>query len=135
MMLTGLYSSWVAGDHLLVMSTSSAELTKIASNAMIAQRISSVHSLSAICEDAGATISDVTLACGFDPRIGAECLHAGLGFGRSFLKKDLLGLSEMAFNLNLSEVALYWEQVLRMNDFQCQRLLQRILSLFGDSLL
>lgn len=101
---------------------------------MIAQRISSVNSLSAICEEAGATISDVTLECGFDPRIGPECLHAGLGFGGSCLEKDLLGLSDMAFNLNLSKVALYWEQVLIMNDFQCQRLLQRILSLFDDSL-
>lgn len=76
MLLTGLYSSWVAEDRLLVMSTPSVELAKIASNAMIAQRISSVNSLSAICENAGTTISDVTLACGFDPRIGPECLNA-----------------------------------------------------------
>lgn len=101
---------------------------------MIAQRISTVNSLSAICEGAGATISDVALACGLDPRIGPECLHAGLGFGGSCLEKDLLGLTDMALNMNLPKVAMYWEQVLRMNEYQQRRLFDRILDLFGHSL-
>lgn len=133
MLLTGLYSSWMARDRLLVMSTSSAELAKIASNAMIAQRISSVNSLSAICEDAGASISDVTTACGLDPRIGPDCLRAGLGFGGSCLEKDLLGLVEMATSQNLYQVAIYWAQVWRINRFQRERLVHRLKSLFDYS--
>ncbi|KAF2183465.1 hypothetical protein K469DRAFT_583030, partial [Zopfia rhizophila CBS 207.26] len=116
----------VPEDRTLIMSTASAELTKIASNALFAQHISSVNSLSVLCEHFGADASAITRVCGLNPRIGAEGLHAGLGFGGSCLRKDTLGLVGLANDHVLTQVAEYWRQVFVINDFQTSRFAERV---------
>lgn len=88
---------------------------------MLAQRISSMNSVSAICERTGADIDDVSRAVGMDPRLGPKFLKAGLGFGGSCFKKDILSLAYLAESLDLPEVASYWRQVVGMNQWQCGR--------------
>lgn len=133
-MLEELYDRWVSPDRILYMSTGSAELSKLASNTMIAQRMSNANALSVMCEGAGAAVSDVTKACGMDPRIGPAYLEAGLGFGGSCLEKDLFGLTEMARSMGLDHVAKYWDQVLEMNDYQQWRVLRKIMELYAGKM-
>jgi len=111
------------------MTTSSAELSKIASNALFAQRISSINSLSALCERLGADVADISRVCGLNPRIGSGGLQAGIGFGGSCLQKDTLGLVGLANDVFLPDVAEYWRQVVVMNDFQTSRFAERVCQL------
>jgi UDPglucose 6-dehydrogenase len=99
----------------------SAELSKLAANALLAQRISSINALSAICESTGADIEEVSKACGLDSRIGPKFLKASVGFGGSCFQKDILNLVYLSESLHLFEVANYWRQVVTMNDYQKQR--------------
>ena len=99
----------------------SSELSKLAANAMLAQRISSVNALSAICEATGANIDEVAHAVGFDSRIGPKFLRASVGFGGSCFQKDILNLVYISESVNLPEVAAYWRQVITMNDYQKSR--------------
>ena len=94
-------------------------------NAMLAQRISSINSISAICEQTGADIADIANAIGLDPRIGSKFLKAGLGFGGSCFKKDILNLTYLSNSLGLTEVAEYWKSVIDINDWQCARFVKR----------
>nr|POF12952.1 udp-glucose 6-dehydrogenase 3 [Quercus suber] len=103
--LTSVYAGWVPRSLILNIGLWSSELSKLVANAMLAQRISSINSISAICEKTGADINDVAHAVGVDPRIGAKFLQAGLGFGGSCFKKDVLSLSYLAESLDLPEVA------------------------------
>ena len=119
--LLSLYDSWIPEEKIRLMSTSSSELVKIANNAFQAQRISSINSLSAICELIGANILDLSQSLGMNPNIGPHYLRAGVGFGGSCLRKDTLGLSGIATNLFLPEVAAYWRQVVTINDFRIMR--------------
>lgn len=93
---------------------------------MLAQRISSVNSIAAICEATGANIDEVAYACGIDKRIGPHFLKASVGFGGSCFQKDILNLSYLAESLNLPEVATYWRQVVEMNEYSKRRFLERI---------
>ncbi|KAH9862820.1 hypothetical protein J1614_010913 [Plenodomus biglobosus] len=108
------------------MTSCSAELSKIAHNALFAQRISSINSLSAICDHFDADISDVTKACGLNPRIGPHGLQAGIGFGGSCLRKDTLGLAGLAHELSLNEISDYWSQVIVINEVQTRRFVQEL---------
>ena len=92
----------------------SSELSKLASNAMLAQRISSINSLSALCEKTGADITELSKAIGMDQRIGPKFLNASVGFGGSCFKKDILNLVYLCQNYGLNEVAEYWLQVLKI---------------------
>jgi len=108
------------------MNTWSSELSKLAANAFLAQRISSINTMSAVCEATGADVSEVALAIGMDSRIGPKFLQASVGFGGSCFQKDILNLVYISECLNLPEVAEYWSQVVSFNNFQRSRFARRI---------
>lgn len=132
--LASIYSSWIDPAKIQVMSSTSAELAKLAANAMLAQRISSINAISTICERTCADIADVQAALGSDSRIGSDYLQASIGFGGSCLKKDLLNLVYLTRSLNLPNTGEYWLHVLRMNHFQTANLVQRVVSRLDGSL-
>ncbi|KAG4102874.1 UDP-glucose/GDP-mannose dehydrogenase family, UDP binding domain-containing protein [Neocallimastix lanati (nom. inval.)] len=89
--LCKLYSYWVPQENIIKMGLWSAELSKLSANALLAQRISSINSQSALCEETGADIQEIALACGLDSRIGSKFLNASIGkiiaiYGFSFKK-------------------------------------------------
>lgn len=122
-----LYSRWVPRDRIITTNLWSSELTKLVANALLAQRISSVNSISALCERTGADITQVAAAAGRDTRIGSKFLEAGIGFGGSCFKKDLLNLVYLCEYYGLPEVAEYWHQVIRINEFQATNFVRNIL--------
>jgi len=124
--LVQVYEHWVPRERILTMNTWSSELSKLAANAFLAQRISSINSMSAICEATGADVSEVARAIGRDSRIGPKFLQASVGFGGSCFQKDILNLVYISECLNLPEVAEYWSQVVSFNNFQRLRFSQRI---------
>ncbi|KAJ3149606.1 UDP-glucose 6-dehydrogenase 1 [Geranomyces variabilis] len=132
--LTSLYVNWIPHDKIIPMNLWSSELTKLAANALLAQRVSSINALSAICEATGADVSEVAIACGKDSRIGSQFLSAGVGFGGSCFRKDILNLVYLSNCLNLPDVANYWEQVIKMNEYQQHRFSKRILSTLFNTL-
>jgi UDPglucose 6-dehydrogenase len=94
---------------------------------LLAQRISSINALSAICEATGADIDEVAYACGRDSRIGPKFLKASVGFGGSCFQKDILNLVYLSEQLNLPEVAAYWKQVVDLNEYQKKRFVSRVI--------
>lgn len=124
--LVKIYAHWVPREKILTTNVWSSEMSKLVSNAMLAQRISSVNSISALCEKTGADISEVSHAVGMDSRVGSKFLRAGVGFGGSCFKKDILNLVYLCECCNLHEVADYWEQVVLMNEYQERRFAERI---------
>jgi UDPglucose 6-dehydrogenase len=104
----------------------SSELSKLAANAMLAQRISSINALSAICEATGANIDEVAHAVGYDSRVGPKFLRASVGFGGSCFQKDILNLVYLSESLHLPEVAAYWRQVVEMNEYQKRRFAKKV---------
>ncbi|KAG5678832.1 hypothetical protein PVAND_008466 [Polypedilum vanderplanki] len=125
--LCWVYEHWVSKDKILTTNTWSSELSKLAANAMLAQRISSINSLSAVCESTGADVSEVARAIGLDSRIGSKFLQASVGFGGSCFQKDLLNLVYICEKLNLPEVAQYWQKVIDMNEYQKERFAHKII--------
>ena len=119
--LVSIYSKWIPKEKILTTNVWSSELSKLASNAMLAQRISSINSLSALCEKSGASIQEVSRAVGLDHRIGDKFLNASVGFGGSCFQKDVLNLVYLCQTYGLTEVAEYWYQVIQMNDYQKNR--------------
>ena len=122
-----LYAHWVPQERILLTSVWSSELSKLVANAMLAQRISSVNSISALCERTEADITEVSRAIGMDTRIGAKFLQASIGFGGSCFRKDILHLSYLCEYYGLPEVADYWASVVRINEWQTDRFFQNIL--------
>ena len=130
--LAEIYAHWVPQERILRTNVWSSELSKLTSNAFLAQRISSINSISALCERTGANIKEISKAIGTDSRIGSKFLEASVGFGGSCFQKDILNLVYLCRYFNLPEVANYWEQVIRLNDYQKHRFAQRIIdSLFN----
>ncbi|KAL1305402.1 hypothetical protein AAFC00_002290 [Neodothiora populina] len=125
--LEDLYASWVPRERILQMNLWSSELAKLAANALLAQRISSINALSAICEATGADVSEIARAAGSDTRIGSRMLQASVGFGGSCFRKDVLNLAYMAESLHLPEVANYWQSVVEINEWQKDRFSKRII--------
>jgi UDPglucose 6-dehydrogenase len=109
--LGDVYAAWVEREQIITMNLWSSELSKLAANALLAQRISSINALSAICEATGADVDEVSFACGLDSRIGPKFLKASVGFGGSCFQKDILNLVYLSESLHLPEVAAYWRQV------------------------
>ncbi|KAF2134971.1 UDP-glucose dehydrogenase [Dothidotthia symphoricarpi CBS 119687] len=132
--LSRVYSTWVKESSILNVHLWSSELAKLVANAMLAQRISSMNTISAICEKSGAQIADIAKAIGMDERIGSRFLNAGLGFGGSCFKKDILSLSYLAESLHLPEVAEYWKSVVDINEWQCERFVRRVIKSLNGSL-
>ena len=104
----------------------SSELSKLTANAFLAQRVSSINAMSALCEATGADVDEVARAIGTDSRIGPKFLKASVGFGGSCFQKDILNLVYLCEHFGLREVAAYWEQVINMNDYQKRRFTERI---------
>jgi UDPglucose 6-dehydrogenase len=132
--LASVYETWVPRDRIITLNLWSSELAKLASNVLLAQRISSINSLSAICEATGADIDEVAYAVGLDTRIGPKMLKASVGFGGSCFKKDILCLEYIAYSLHLPEVAAYWRSVVDINEYQTDRFTKRIISRLFNSL-
>ncbi len=131
--IANIYSSWVPREKIIKTNIWSSELSKLAANAFLAQRISSINSISALCEATGANIEEVALAVGMDSRISSKFLKSSIGFGGSCFQKDILNLVYLCEHYGLHEVAAYWEQVVTMNDYQKSRFTQRIVkSLFNS---
>ncbi|WVF68339.1 hypothetical protein IAT40_003104 [Kwoniella sp. CBS 6097] len=124
--LKNVYANWVPKDQILTVGLWSSELSKLAANAMLAQRISSVNALSAICEATGANIDEVAYAVGKDTRVGSKFLKASVGFGGSCFQKDILNLVYLSESLHLPEVAKYWRAVVEMNEHQKERFARKV---------
>ena len=124
--LADLYARWVPRDRILLTNLWSSELSKLVANAFLAQRISSINSVSALCEATGADVDEVARAIGGDSRIGPKFLKASIGFGGSCFQKDILNLVYLCEHFGLAEVAAYWESVVRMNDWQKRRFAAKV---------
>ena len=125
--LVKIYKNWIPEERILTSNIWSSELSKLTANAFLAQRISSINSLSALCEVTGADVQEVSHNIGADSRIGSKFLNASVGFGGSCFKKDILNLVYICESLGLKEVAEYWEQVIKMNDYQETRFVKNML--------
>ncbi|KAJ2965514.1 hypothetical protein NUW58_g10871 [Xylaria curta] len=133
-LLADIYAAWVPRARILATNVWSSELSKLVANAMLAQRISSINSISAICEETGADIDEVAAAIGSDARIGDKFLKAGIGFGGSCIKKDVLSLVYLAVSLGLHDVGEYWRQVVMMNEHQRGRFSRRVVRCLDSTL-
>ena len=132
--LVNIYANWIPKEKILTTNVWSSELAKLASNAMLAQRISSINSLSALCEKTGANIDELSKAIGMDHRIGPHFLNASVGFGGSCFQKDILNLVYICKYFGLKEVAQYWHNVVKINNYQKDRFAQKIIDHFGARL-
>ncbi|NBD37458.1 MAG: nucleotide sugar dehydrogenase, partial [Verrucomicrobia bacterium] len=124
--LAGVYANWVPRERILTTNLWSSELSKLTANAFLAQRISSINAISALCEATGADIDQVAKSIGLDARIGPKFLRASVGFGGSCFQKDILNLVYLCEYFGLPEVARYWRGVVEMNDYQKNRYSRRI---------
>jgi UDPglucose 6-dehydrogenase len=131
--LVDVYAHWVPRDRIITTNLWSSELSKLVANAFLAQRISSINSISALCEATGADVDEVANAIGKDSRIGPKFLKASVGFGGSCFQKDILNLVYLCEHFGLPEVSSYWEAVVKMNDWQKHRFASKIVrSLFNS---
>lgn len=126
--LVEVYNHWVPREKILTTNLWSSELSKLTANAFLAQRISSINSVSALCEATGADVDEVAHAIGKDSRIGPKFLNSSVGFGGSCFQKDILNLVYLCEHFGLPEVANYWFQVVNMNDLQKSRFSRRIVT-------
>jgi UDPglucose 6-dehydrogenase len=124
--LAGVYARWIPRDRIITTNLWSSELSKLVANAFLAQRISSINSISALCEATGADVDEVANAIGKDSRIGPKFLKSSVGFGGSCFQKDILNLTYLCESFGLPEVAAYWTSVVGINDWQKKRFASRI---------
>lgn len=124
--LAGVYARWIPRDRIITTNLWSSELSKLVANAFLAQRISSINSISALCEATGADVDEVANAIGKDSRIGPKFLKSSVGFGGSCFQKDILNLTYLCESFGLPDVAAYWNSVVTMNDWQKHRFANRI---------
>ena len=124
--LVDVYAHWVPRDRIITANVWSSELSKLTANAFLAQRISSINAISALCEATEANVDEVARAIGMDSRIGSKFLKSSVGFGGSCFQKDILNLVYLCEYFGLKEIAEYWEQVVKMNDFQKRRFTHKI---------
>jgi UDPglucose 6-dehydrogenase len=125
--LVNIYENWIPKHKIVTTNVWSSELSKLVANAFLAQRISSINSISALCENTGANIEEIAVAIGKDTRIGEKFLKTSVGFGGSCFQKDILNLVYLCRHYNLNEVADYWEQVININDYQRKRFAKKII--------
>lgn len=126
--LVSIYENWIPREKILTTNLWSSELTKLTANAFLAQRISSINSISALCEKTGADVQEVSRAMGTDRRIGKFFLNASVGFGGSCFQKDILNLVYLCHSFGLTEVAEYWNQVVLLNEYQKKRFAMKMIS-------
>ena len=129
-----IYAAWVPREKILTTNVWSAELTKLAANAFLAQRVSSINAIAGLCEATGADVDEVARVIGADRRIGPKFLKAGPGFGGSCFKKDVLNLVYLCETFGLHTAAEYWMGVIRMNEHQQERIVSRLFSAMFNTL-
>jgi UDPglucose 6-dehydrogenase len=132
--LVKIYEHWVSRERIVTSNIWSSELSKLVANAFLAQRISSINSISALCEKTDANVLEVAHAIGMDKRIGSKFLNASVGFGGSCFKKDILHLVYICRNYGLNEVANYWESVIQINKYQQERFIMNMLKVMFNTL-
>eukprot|EP00871_Galdieria_phlegrea_P002500 jgi/Galph1/3250/GphlegSOOS_G1908.1 len=125
--LSDIYARWVPRDKILTTNIWSSELSKLVANCLLAQRVSSINAVSTICEATGADVEEVAKAVGMDHRIGSNFLKASIGFGGSCFKKDILSLVYLCESMGLNEVSEYFHWIIKMNEYQKQRFVSRII--------
>ena len=125
--LVDIYKNWVPHENIVTTRVWSSELSKLTANAFLAQRVSSINAISALCEKTGADVEEIAHAIGKDSRIGAKFIKSSVGFGGSCFQKDILNLVYLCRHFNLPEVADYWEEVIKMNDYQKHRFAKNII--------
>ena len=125
--VVSIYAQWVPRERIITTNLWSSELSKLTANAFLAQRISSINAISALCEASEANVDEVARAIGTDSRIGPKFLKSSIGFGGSCFQKDVLNLCYLCRHFGLPEVAGYWEQVIKMNEYQKERFVTRLL--------
>ncbi len=128
------YAAWVPRERILTTNVWSAELTKLAANAFLAQRVSSINAIAGLCEATGADVDEVARVVGADRRIGPKFLKAGPGFGGSCFKKDVLNLVYLCETFGLHTAAEYWMGVIKMNQHQQERIVSRLFSAMFNTL-
>eukprot|EP00574_Skeletonema_japonicum_P003311 CAMPEP_0201726866 /NCGR_PEP_ID=MMETSP0593-20130828/10492_1 /ASSEMBLY_ACC=CAM_ASM_000672 /TAXON_ID=267983 /ORGANISM="Skeletonema japonicum, Strain CCMP2506" /LENGTH=454 /DNA_ID=CAMNT_0048218447 /DNA_START=117 /DNA_END=1481 /DNA_ORIENTATION=+ len=126
--LVSVYANWVPREQILTTNLWSSELSKLVANAFLAQRVSSINSISALCEATGADVNEISRAVGIDQRIGRRFLNSSIGFGGSCFQKDILNLVYLCETYGLNECAEYWNQVIVMNDYQKKRFTEKMVS-------
>jgi len=126
--IVDIYANWVPSEKIITTNTFSSELSKLVANGFLAQRVSSINSISAVCEATEADISEIASAIGSDSRIGSKFLNSSIGFGGSCFKKDILNLVYICKSYGLHEVADYWESVIKINEYQQNRFVANILN-------
>ncbi|GMH59255.1 hypothetical protein TL16_g02790, partial [Triparma laevis f. inornata] len=124
--LVSVYANWVPAAQIITTNLWSSELSKLVANAFLAQRVSSINSISALCESTGADVSEISRAIGSDPRIGPKFLQSSVGFGGSCFQKDILNLVYLCESYGLNECAEYWHQVIKMNEYQKSRFTKKM---------
>ena len=129
-----IYGHWVDPERILTTNLWSSELSKLTANAFLAQRISSINAISALCEATEADVDEVARAIGSDSRIGPKFLRSSIGFGGSCFQKDILNLTYLCRYFGLPEVAEYWQQVISMNEYQKERFVRRLLNAMFDTI-
>lgn len=132
--LVEIYTHWVPGERIITSDIWSTELSKLVSNAFLAQRISSINAISALCEKTEADVVQVARAVGTDSRLGSKFLNASIGFGGSCFKKDILNLVYLCRYYGLNEVADYWEGVVKINEYQKERFVLNMLNTMFNTL-
>jgi len=126
--LVSVYAHWIPRERILTTNLWSSELSKLVANAFLAQRVSSINSISALCEATGADVSEISRAVGMDDRIGKRFLQSSVGFGGSCFQKDILNLVYLCETFGLDECAEYWNQVVAMNDYQKSRFSKKMVA-------
>lgn len=132
--LVEIFANWVPREKILTANIWSSELSKLVSNAFLAQRVSSINAISALCESTEADVSEVARAVGADSRIGSRFLNASIGFGGSCFKKDILNLVYLCRHYGLDDVADYWEGVIKINNYQQERFVRNMLTAMFNTL-
>merc|ERR1712224_211093 len=122
------YANWIPREQILTTNLWSSELSKLVANAFLAQRVSSINSISALCESTGADVKEISRAVGMDDRIGKRFLNSSIGFGGSCFQKDILNLVYLCETFGLDECATYWNQVVVMNDYQKKRFSEKMVA-------
>lgn len=126
--LASVYAQWVPREQIITTNLWSSELSKLVANAFLAQRVSSINSISALCEATGANVKEISRAVGSDLRIGSKFLNSSVGFGGSCFQKDILNLVYLCETYGLHECAEYWNQVIKLNDYQKKRFSEKMVS-------
>lgn len=131
--LANIYAHWMKDEKIITTNLWSSELSKLAANAFLSQRVSSINALSALCDETGADIEEISKAVGSDCRVGPKFLNSSIGFGGSCFNKDLLNLVYLYRSFGLEEGAQYWEHVIKMNDYQRKRFAHKIIQKLNNS--